>query len=200
MHYKRLLRRGDVEFGRPADWGRRANHPLMDSWAHMGRSGGRDAQWEDFWVFVADVGEKPSPKHQLRRQDFKKPWGQSNWYWCEPLSDEGKPEGKVARAAYAKKWRAKNPMLAKASYLKTRFGITLGDYDRMLAEQDGGCAICGRADPNFSLAVDHCHKTKRVRQLLCTKCNQGLGHFRDDPALLLRAIEYLARHAEPIAA
>ena len=75
-----------------------------------------------------------------------------------------------------------------------QYGITPTDYDRLLDKQGGGCAICGvefghAGSPR--LAVDHCHQTGRVRGLLCSNCNQGLGKFGDDPSRLDRAGVYL---------
>lgn len=69
------------------------------------------------------------------------------------------------------------------------YGITQDDFNQMWSDQGGKCAICHEA--HEMLVTDHCHATGRVRGLLCRNCNFGLGHFRDDPASLLRAIEYL---------
>jgi len=55
------------------------------------------------------------------------------------------------------------------------YGITIQDYDRMLEEQRGVCAICKKPEKNRKLAVDHDHETGRVRGLLCTNCNNTLG-------------------------
>lgn len=80
----------------------------------------------------------------------------------------------------------------KASY-------TLAQLDAMYAASNGCCQICGGVQQGFkngkpkNLAIDHCHKTGNVRGLLCTKCNTALGHFNDDPALLMRAIDYLTK-------
>jgi hypothetical protein len=82
-----------------------------------------------------------------------------------------------------------------------RYGLTLEDYEQLLAEQGGSCAICGGfPDPEgvqaaSRLHVDHCHESGRPRSLLCMHCNRGLGAFRDDPVLMQRAIAYLAGHA-----
>lgn len=80
------------------------------------------------------------------------------------------------------------------------YGITPEQYDTMLAEQGGGCAICGVEFAHRGgarLAVDHCHETGAVRGLLCSNCNQGLGKFGDDPERLDRAGMYLRAHRRP---
>lgn len=63
-----------------------------------------------------------------------------------------------------------------------------------LESQGGLCAICGRSESlEQALALDHCHKTGRLRGLLCMQCNTGLGMFRDNPETLQAAIDYLNR-------
>lgn len=71
-------------------------------------------------------------------------------------------------------------------------GFTLEKFKAMLDTQNGLCAICSKTQKP-RLCVDHNHSTGVVRGLLCVKCNAGLGIFRDDPALMLRAIEYLQK-------
>jgi hypothetical protein len=74
----------------------------------------------------------------------------------------------------------------------------------MLAAQNGGCAICSRPETAvingkvMELAVDHDHKTGKVRALLCSTCNTSLGGFQDSPALLQKAIEYLKEHSDGV--
>jgi hypothetical protein len=70
-----------------------------------------------------------------------------------------------------------------------RYGLTLKDYRAIVARQGNACAICRRSDR--PLVVDHCHVTKKVRRLLCNKCNVGLGCFNDDSRLLRAAAAYL---------
>jgi hypothetical protein len=81
--------------------------------------------------------------------------------------------------------------------LRRYFNMTGERYSQMLLEQDGKCLLCSR-EPNGTdkrkLAVDHDHKTGKVLGLLCGECNRGLGLFREDEGILLRAIEYLRRH------
>jgi hypothetical protein len=73
--------------------------------------------------------------------------------------------------------------------LKHRYGIGADDFDRMVAEQSGLCAICGRPDPEH---VDHDHVSGDVSGILCFNCNGGLGQFKDDIDALLAAATYLA--------
>jgi hypothetical protein len=78
--------------------------------------------------------------------------------------------------------------------LKANYGITEKQYQALLSNQNYCCAICesktpGRGNKNFM--VDHNHETKEVRSLLCFSCNTALGHFKDSPKLLKRAIQYL---------
>jgi len=75
-------------------------------------------------------------------------------------------------------------------HLTARYGITAAEYDVMLAAQGGLCACCGERPAEH---VDHDHVFGNVRGLLCSCCNQGLGSFRDDPAHLRSAIDYLER-------
>lgn len=81
--------------------------------------------------------------------------------------------------------------MRRNGHLVRKYGITADEYDRRLDEQGGGCKICGKILQRVSLAVDHNHKTGKVRGILCENCNRGLGMFKDDPNLLRSAIEYL---------
>lgn len=77
------------------------------------------------------------------------------------------------------------------------YGVCNVKYHEILAQQRGQCAIC-RSTLNSSrytkLAVDHCHRTGKVRGLLCTNCNTAIGLMKDSPVRLVAASEYLKRH------
>lgn len=78
--------------------------------------------------------------------------------------------------------------------LRKSYGISLDEYNALLARQGGGCAICGRSshgEDRYALHVDHDHTTGMVRGILCARCNQGLGHFLDSQELLTAALKYL---------
>ena len=97
--------------------------------------------------------------------------------------------------AYAKDWSQRNPDKVKAFKLKAKYRITMVDYQSLMGEQFGVCAICGEKEANTEyLAVDHDHITGEVRGLLCKRCNKGLGFFLDKPDLLVKAIVYLKKH------
>jgi hypothetical protein len=78
--------------------------------------------------------------------------------------------------------------------LKSRYNMTLADYDKIHAEQDGRCAICYQKQTT-TMHIDHCHLTGKVRALLCGSCNRGLGYFQDDANILLAASDYLTKHS-----
>lgn len=84
--------------------------------------------------------------------------------------------------------------------LKYRHGLSLEEYNGMLERQKGVCAICGNQNKykkhkkNASLSVDHCHKTDKVRGLLCDACNLALGLMKDDVDNLKKAVKYLVLH------
>jgi len=80
-------------------------------------------------------------------------------------------------------------------YIKYKYGMTANEYNTLLVRQGGKCAICGYSDMSNRRVfphIDHCHDSGEIRGLLCGKCNWGLGSFRDNPQLLLNAIDYLA--------
>lgn len=88
--------------------------------------------------------------------------------------------------------RVRTKMIHRRSKLKLNYGITISEFNKMFDEQEGACAICGMT--GVKLVVDHDHGTGKVRRLLCSGCNHGLGRFRDDPDLLLRAVDYLVTY------
>jgi hypothetical protein len=106
----------------------------------------------------------------------------------------------------AKETLAKASRVLRESNLKSGFGLSIDAYDAMFAGQSGVCAICKRPENAKSsgdgspraLAVDHDHKTGKVRALLCSACNTSLGGFQDNPAYLQAAIEYLKEHSDGV--
>ena len=96
------------------------------------------------------------------------------------------------------RWGIENPekkkRINKNSKLKCLYGISIDEYEEMLSLQNGKCAICGNVCRiRKSLSVDHCHKTKVVRGLLCHACNTTIGQMKESPELLRKAADYVEK-------
>lgn len=85
--------------------------------------------------------------------------------------------------------------ISKNSRLKKTYGISTERYNELFSLTKGCCYICGLHQSTFNkaLAVDHCHETGKVRGLLCSNCNLGLGLFKDSVENLFKAQNYLEK-------
>lgn len=131
-----------------------------------------------------------------KRGHLKKDYPSGAWcYEC----------GRERNLARLQKWRTENPERYRAQWersnrnsrnndLKRQFGITLEDYNRMFAEQNGSCKICGihQSLLKVALHVDHDHQTKMVRGLLCKKCNSAIGFGSESIDIFKKIIAYLS--------
>lgn len=105
---------------------------------------------------------------------------------------ENRDEYRKKQREYYAKNADKRRTQASDWFLRNKYGLTREAYEVMKSAQDGVCAICSRTcKTGRELAVDHCHATGRIRGLLCSKCNRGLGIFEDSREFLERAIAYL---------
>ena len=79
-------------------------------------------------------------------------------------------------------------------HLKNQYDLSWETYLRMVEEQEGKCFLCGSfpSGKDSKLHVDHNHTTGEIRKLLCRPCNVGIGMFKEDPALLLKVIQYIS--------
>jgi transcription elongation factor Elf1 len=113
--------------------------------------------------------------------------------------EEAKLKKRVRREKNKEKINEKNRKnyysKLRGYHLKRHFNITLEEYEKMFTEQKGVCAICNEPESveGRMLAVDHDHNNGNVRALLCYGCNTGLGRFKDDIKMLLKAVDYLKR-------
>jgi hypothetical protein len=104
---------------------------------------------------------------------------------------------KICITARSRKWQEDNPEQYKSNQLQLKYGITLEEKIEMIKQQGNRCAICEDVFQNDKAThVDHCHKTKDIRAILCHHCNTCLGHFKDSKKLLKEAIKYLGEHAQ----
>ena len=93
--------------------------------------------------------------------------------------------------ARTKAWNKANKEKTKGYTLKSRYNITLKERDLMLKKQNNKCKICNTKFSKVTSNIDHCHTTNKVRGILCTACNMGLGLFKDNTENLTNAITYL---------
>lgn len=99
-------------------------------------------------------------------------------------------------------WRAHKRAAYKSneaaeSHRRRTYGLDGDAFVDMLVAQRGRCAICyGELGDKSRPHVDHCHKTGKVRAILCSRCNRGLGNVNDNPALLRAMADYIEAHAE----
>lgn len=203
MHRRRMERHGHLEETRDPSWGskkgKRAKntHPLYWAWRTVMRRGHAPA-WDDFLQFIVDVGEKPSTKHSLYVANEELPIGPGNFVWKR--SPVERVDGEDERTFSNRRMRAYRQLQSenfRATGLKRLCGLTREEYAALREAHGDRCAICGEKETTvilgkqIALSVDHCHTKGKARGLLCAKCNQGLGCFRDRPDLLRRAADYL---------
>ncbi|MEW2811425.1 endonuclease VII domain-containing protein [Streptomyces massasporeus] len=124
---------------------------------------------------VRDRVEVPAGHKLCRTCGEIKP--HSEWHRNATASDGLSTRCKACRAVQGRQ-----------GHLKRQYGITEAERDGLIASQGGVCCICLSALPEH---VDHCHKTGRVRGVLCFSCNAALGQFKDRPDAIRRAAAYV---------
>ena len=129
---------------------------------------------------------KSHPEWVVYNQMYAKEWRQQ-------------AENRIRDSAYRKKYRADPTKverireLGRKSNRRQKYGLTEEAYEALLEAHDYQCAICFGTEV---LCVDHDHETGRVRGILCSRCNSGIGMLRDSLLLVQKASEYLEKHIE----
>lgn len=124
-----------------------------------------------------------------------KPDGRSSW--CKPCHAEKSRRWREANPEKARQTRqryeAKNPDKHHQSHLSRTYGITVDEFESILGDQGGGCAICGTDQPSMGkrLCVDHVEGTRLIRGVLCSRCNSAIGLLDHDAERLRACIDYL---------
>lgn len=100
--------------------------------------------------------------------------------------------------AEGKTWAQNNPEKVKIKRRKrtlTQYGLTHEQWESMFASQGNCCAICkSSTTARFGWATDHNHSTGKVRGILCSSCNTGIGQMQDDSELLRLAANYIDKY------
>lgn len=120
---------------------------------------------------------------------------------CNPSHTRLPLPKSAVRAAQAERQAAKDrsdPSIKWSRHIKSTYGLGRDAFYAMLARQGGLCAICKcpfkKRDSQGRGCVDHCHATGNVRELLCVRCNTGIGYFDESPEVLRTAADYIERH------
>lgn len=179
------------------------SHPLYIIWFEKKQNNRLCEEWMIFKNFCEGVGQRPEGNFVLKRPDPNNLYSPNNFEWYEHLKKE---ENETDKDWWARKWanrRHRNPDTEYDRNLQRSFGIGLNDYLEKFKNQNGVCAICCKEETSKSqsgtlrrLAVDHCHLTGKVRDLLCTRCNKTIGMAEDNTELLQEMINYLNKHKE----
>lgn len=181
--------------------GGKRNHPLYIIWWQRKKDKTLCEAWLDFKMFIKDVGEKPGPDFYLIRLK-EGLFGPDNFKWEEHLR---KRDDESFNQWWSRK-RAKrielNPNLETDRNLKRKYGLTREAYNKKLEAQNFVCKICGeketavdgRTNKSKLLAVDHNHKTGKIRDLLCWRCNTVIGKLNENLELLDKMKTYLMKH------
>ena len=150
--------------------------------------------------FYKDKNAAGGIRSSCRDCDIKK---SSNW----------NKNNSIGHTLHQKRWREDNrqasrdqrnnyvknsPLSVKSTNLKSSYGISLDQYNEMLIKQDYKCAICEKHVSSLKrdLCVDHCHDSLKIRGLLCSTCNTGIGMLGDKSPTVIRAVEYLKKSEE----
>lgn len=102
-------------------------------------------------------------------------------------------KNKDSFGSYQRKWKHQNKekcdAAAKYSKVRIKYGLSKEEYDKLMEQTH--CTICNADLTERKSGLDHCHRTGRIRGVLCKQCNTGLGMFHDNPETLKKAAEYL---------
>jgi hypothetical protein len=137
-------------------------------------------------------------RKDLRKKNNKR----SNCKQCELKADTRYKDNSEKEKQRVQTWRKTQGNDLKNTYrkwaLKKNYNLTLEEYNLKLQEQNGVCAICKTPPNKKQLAVDHCHKTGKIRKLLCANCNTALGLLYDDINIITSLRNYIIKHQEEL--
>lgn len=207
LHYQRHYKHGTTDrIGRLG----KTKHPNLQVWWDRYGYGSLPPEWLDFWQFVKEVGDRPSKDHYLCKIDRSKPYSKDNFKWIEHVKRQPEEDEISWRK---RKWQQRlklKPSLKEYGKvfreLLANTGLSLDEYSKIylekFTEQNQLCAICYSPETGIShrnkkllrLSLDHCHKSKKIRGLLCRKCNQALGLWEETPTYMVAAINYLENY------
>jgi hypothetical protein len=144
---------------------------------------------EDVAAFVAMLkAERAKKKHEAKLR-HRKTYREKN---KKDIQERERIRARIDRAQKPDAYRKKN----RDWYRMKHYGISAEEVDALFLSQGSRCAICQSPEPTGTRNwhVDHCHKTKKIRGILCQNCNWCLGYAKEDPEVLERMAFYIRSH------
>jgi hypothetical protein len=124
-------------------------------------------------------------------------WIPDGFRWCptceQPVAHEDFTRNSRTASGFGSQCKPCHRRASSSAYFYRAYKLTRAEIADLRLAQDDRCAICSEPGPQH---LDHDHETGRVRQLLCQRCNQGLGLLQDDPDVLRAAARYVERHRD----
>jgi predicted nucleic acid-binding Zn-ribbon protein len=149
---------------------------------------GKNKILDEYWNHPnGKYGKRPRCKECVREQNSQ--------YYHKPLEGRYSTHGEKIKES-VRRWNKTNDNKRRRN-LRERYGITIEEYESLLELQDHKCAICGKSmDEGRRLAVDHDHKTKKIRGIIHLRCNTAIALFGESPEICRKAAEYLEKHGK----
>lgn len=202
LHYARQYKNGTTELINRKG---KTKHVNYRAWLSLLDYGSLPEEWKDFWKFVEDVEERPSINHYLVKKNRKLPYSKNNVDWLLHIKRMSQETDKEWNA---RKWKARlerYPALNSNNNTYKAVGLSPQLFNELvekkLIEQNNLCEICNREEPikknnkKYRLSLDHCHKTNKVRGMLCWRCNTTLGKLEESIPLLQSMIKYIEKYS-----
>lgn len=146
--------------------------------------------------------EDKRERERLRSAEWRKNNPEKAKEASRKYNSKRKAEKPELIRAYQQAYREKNREALRHRERERKFGISRQEYAELFLKQNGVCAICKQPETATrfgkvkALCVDHCHTSGKVRGLLCSDCNTGIGKMKENREALLSAIRYLDEHSE----
>lgn len=149
------------------------------------------------WGVPQAVRAKQAPKTSKRCSDCRRVLALESFHKNRLAADGREFYCRQCKNRRSRERRKAHPAAretARAAHLLRTYGISRDQYEALLVDQGGVCAICGQPERTTRrMAVDHDHKTGKIRGILCHGCNTGLGAMREKAEVMAAAIRYLER-------
>lgn len=160
----------------------------------------QDHTWASFDAFREGLKEFPNHRYAMVPVDLSRAIGPDNFRWSLPI--DATHNSNQDRNGYVRARSKANEAHNRQKRTKKIYGVDDFEFNRLMVEQKGLCAICEEpetrakvgGDEARKLSIDHNHDTMAVRGLLCAQCNYALGQFGDSLKLLRKASAYMQKH------